>query len=301
LLARLDGPLRRALNDAKLSRDQIAEVLLVGGATRMPNVVERVSEWFGKPPQCRLNPDEVVALGAAVQAGLHAQHQSVDDIVVTDVAPFTLGIETSKRLGSEIREGYFLPILHRNTAIPASRVQTITTVFPNQTEIVLRIFQGEGRKVSENLRLGEFRVTGIPRGPAGEPVDVRFTYDLNGVLEVEATIQQTKRTFSHVVTQYAQGMTKAQIERAIQEMAALKTHPRDEAVNRHILRRCERLYKELPQVLRQQLEMLLDGFEMSLADQDPTVVASNRQALEIFLSQFDPDGRADEEEPDGSV
>ncbi|HEX3313636.1 MAG TPA: Hsp70 family protein [Gemmataceae bacterium] len=302
LLARLDGPLRRALGDARLTRDQIAEVLLVGGATRMPNVALKVRDWFGKPPQCRLNPDEVVALGAAVQAGLHAQHQSVDDIVVTDVAPFTLGIETSKRLGSELREGYFLPVLHRNTAIPASRVQTIETVFPNQTEMVVKIFQGEGRKTTENLRLGEFRVTDIPRGPAGQPVDVRFTYDLNGVLEVEATVQQTQRTFNHVVTQYAQGMTKAQIDRAIREMAALKTHPRDEAINRHLLRRCERLYKELPQVLREQLGMLLDGFEMSLADQDPAEVASNRQALEIFLSQFDPEGRADsEEDADGDV
>ena len=262
----------------------------------MPNVVEKVRDWFGKPPQCRLNPDEVVALGAAVQAGLHAQHQSVDDIVVTDVAPFTLGIEISKRLGSEMREGYFLPILHRNTAIPASRVQTVATLFPNQTSLVVRIFQGEGRKITENLHLGEFRVTDIPRGPAGQSVDVRFTYDLNGVLEVEATVQQTKRSFSHVVTQYAQGMTKAEIENAIRAMADLKTHPRDEAVNRHLVSRCERLYKELPQVLREHLTMLLDGFEASLAEQDPTIVEKHRQAIEIFLSQFDPDGRTDNEE-----
>ena len=148
LLARLDGPLRRALGDAKLTRDQVAEVLLVGGATRMPNVVERVREWFGKPPQCRLNPDEVVALGAAVQAGLHAQHQSsVDDIVVTDVAPFTLGIEVSKRLGSELRDGYFMPILHRNTAIPASRVQTVETLSSRtrpRWSLVVRIYPGRG-------------------------------------------------------------------------------------------------------------------------------------------------------------
>jgi molecular chaperone HscC len=301
LLARLDGPLRRALGDAKLTRDQIAEVLLVGGATRMPNVVAKVEGWFGKPPQCRLNPDEVVALGAAVQAGLHAQHQSVDDIVVTDVAPFTLGIEISKRLGSELREGYFMPILHRNTAIPASRVQTVSTLLPNQTSVIVRIFQGEGRKVTENLHLGEFRVTDIPRGPAGQSVDVRFTYDLNGVLEVEATVQQTKQSFSHVVTQYAQGMTKAQIDSAIRAMADLKTHPREEAFNRHLLRRCERLYKELPQVLREHLTTLLDGFEASLAEQDPAEIEQHRQAVEMFLSQFDPEGRTDEEGSDDAA
>jgi molecular chaperone HscC len=134
---------------------------------------------LGKSPQRRLNPDEVVALGAAVQAGLIARAESVRDLVVTDVAPFTLGIEVSKRLGHERHTGYFLPIITRNTTIPASRVNRVATIEPNQTEMEIKVYQGEARRVEDNLFLGELAVSGIPRGPAGQEIDLRFTYDLN--------------------------------------------------------------------------------------------------------------------------
>src|SRR5262249_32816784 len=155
-----------------------------GGATRMPAVVDVVTGLLGKSPHSRLNPDEVVALGAAVQAGLIARDESVQDLVVTDVAPFTLGTSVSKQFGLEHRPGYFLPIINRNTTIPVSRVERVVTVSPNQTEVTVEIYQGESRRVEDNLLLGQFTVKGIPRGPAGQPVDIRFTYDLNGVLEV---------------------------------------------------------------------------------------------------------------------
>jgi len=119
-LARVELPIRRALGDAGIGWKDLDEVVLVGGATRMPAVVARVTQLFGKPPQCRLDPDEVVAWGAAVQAGLIACDRAVDDLVVTDVAPFTLGIGISKLFGSERRDGYFLPIIHRNTPFPSA-------------------------------------------------------------------------------------------------------------------------------------------------------------------------------------
>jgi molecular chaperone HscC len=203
ILNRIDLPIRRVLGDARLSRDDVDEVILVGGATRMPAVIDRVTQLLGKSPHRRLNPDQVVALGAAVQAGLIARAQSVEDLVVTDVAPFTLGIAIGKMFGHERRDGYFLPIIQRNTTIPVSRVEQVATMIPNQTAIQVKIYQGEGRRVEDNLFLGEFEVKGIPPGPAGQSVDVRFTYDLNGVLEVEATIVETKKAFSHVVTRHA--------------------------------------------------------------------------------------------------
>ena len=125
ILARTEPPLRRALGDARLSREQIDEVLLVGGATRMQIVRQRVASLFGKEPQCRLNPDEVVALGAAVQAGLILNDQSLADVVVTDVSPFTLGVEVSKEFAGQARDGYFDPIINRNTTIPVSRVRPL--------------------------------------------------------------------------------------------------------------------------------------------------------------------------------
>ena len=290
ILARVELPVRRALGDAKLTRDRIHEVILVGGTTRMPLVIQRVQELFGKSPHRRLNPDEVVALGAAVQAGLVDRDGAVDDLVVTDVAPFTLGIEVSKKYGNDVQDGYFSPVINRNTTIPVSRVERYSTMSPNQTVIKARIYQGEARKVSENLLLGEFEVTGIPHGPAGQEVDIRFSYDLNGVLEVEATVVATKRKITHVIARHAKGLSEEQIRRAVRDMEKLKTHPREESVNRFLFARAERVFKELPADLRRSLSDLLDGFESSLESREPEALERHRQALEIFLSLHDPSG-----------
>ena len=297
ILNRIELPIRKVLGDAKLSKDRIDEVILVGGATRMPQVVRRVTDLLGKPPQKRLNPDEVVSLGAAVQAGLFAKAKSVDDMVVTDVAPFTLGVEIAKAFGHERRAGYFLPVIERNTTIPVSRSQRVGTVEPNQTSIKVKLYQGESRRVEDNLYLGEFEVGGIPRGPAGQEIDLRFTYDLNGVLEVEATVVETQRAVTHVVTRYAKGLTPDQVKAAVKEMARFKTHPREEQGNRLLLRRAERVYQELATDAREELGQLLDGFEAALALQDAAVIDRHRAALEQFLDVHES-GAADEDDTD---
>ena len=297
ILNRVDLPIRRVLGDAKLSRDDIDEVILVGGATRMPAVIDRVTHLLGKSPHRRLNPDEVVALGAAVQAGLIARAQSVEDLVVTDVAPFTLGIMVVKDFGHEKRDGYFMPIIQRNSTIPISRVERVQTVEANQTILQVKIYQGEARRVQDNLFLGEFEVKGIPPGPAGQSVDIRFTYDLNGVLEVEATIVETRKMVSHVVTRHARGLSAKQIASAIKQMERLKTHPREEAVNRLLLRRAERLYQELSLEGRVILGQLLDGFEAALAMQNEEAIQRNRAALQEFLDRADA-GDSDNAEND---
>jgi molecular chaperone HscC len=296
ILARIELPIRRVLGDAKLRKEDVHETILVGGATRMPLVVARVTELLGKPPQRRLNPDEVVALGAAVQAGLFARDQSLEDLVVTDVAPFTLGVEVTKKLGHEFKAGYFSPLIERNTTIPLSRSDTFNTLEPNQTSIMLAIYQGESRKVDGNLLLGKLEVMGIPRGPAGQQIEVCFTYDLNGVLEVEATVVATKKKVSTVITRHAKGgMTADQIRQAVRDMEKLKTHPRDEAVNRYLLRRAERLFQELGRDERDRLGQLLDGFEAALGLRDPEAIEAHRTALEEFLNLHDA-GDAPEDE-----
>lgn len=298
LLGRAELPLRKALGDAGLKRSDIDEVILVGGATRMPTVVARIVEIFGKEPLRRINPDEVVAIGAAVQAGLIDRHEHVEDMVVTDVAPFTLGVETTRELAGDYHPGYFMPIINRNTTIPVSRAQTVETLHPNQTEVKVAIYQGENRKTDQNLFLGEFQVKNIPRGPAGQEVEIRFTYDLNGVLEVEAMILETKQKFQHIVTRYARGMTQQQINQAIQAMSDLKTHPREESVNRYLLKRSERLYSELPLIEREHLDMILKGFEEALEIQDEELIARHRSVLQEYVDRFD--FREEEEEDDSS-
>jgi molecular chaperone HscC len=298
ILDRIEAPIRRVLRDAKLRQADVDEIILVGGATRMPAVVERIKQIFAKAPHCRLNPDEVVGLGASVQAGLIACDQSVEEIVVTDVAPFSLGIEISKRFGSELRDGYFLPVLHRNTTIPASRVEPVGTLVANQTDMVVKIYQGESRRVEDNLYLGEFTVKGVPRGPSGQIVDICFSYDLNGVLEVEATIVQTRQKTTHVVTRYARGLSASQIADAVRSMEKLKTHPREETANRLLLRRAERTIKELAHEQRVFLNQLLDGFEEALALRDPEAIERHRDVLSNFLDHFesstDPEREDDE-------
>ncbi len=289
-LDRIELPIRRALADAKVTREKVDEVILVGGATRMPLVVKRVTELFGKEPHRRLNPDEVVALGAAVQAGLVGKDAAVDDLVVTDVSPFTLGVAIAKEFGDDLRDGYFDPVIERNTTIPVSRSKRYSTTRANQTGIVIRVYQGESRKVEDNLPLGEFELKGIPPGPAGQPVDIRFTYDLNGVLEVEATVTATKKSASHVIARHAKGLSEAQIRQAVRDMEKLKTHPREEEANRYLLARAERVFKELSADRRRALGELMDGFEGVLESQDQEAIARWRQELEIFLAAHDPSG-----------
>ena len=298
ILNRIELPIRRALGDAGIKRNTINELILVGGATRMPLVVQRVAELFERTPTCRLNPDEVVALGAAVQAGLFANNESVEDLVVTDVAPFTMGVAISRDIGGQRQDNFFLPIINRNTTIPTSRVNRVTTSNANQTTATVRVYQGEARRIDDNVFLGEFEVTGIPRGQAGQEIDIRFTYDLNGVLEVEATVVATNRKVTHVVTRYARGLTTEQVAVAVKEMTALKAHPRDESVNRFLILRAERIYQALPLAERRFLDQLLTGFEEALELRDTAAIAANREPLESFLNEVDNESHNEEEYDD---
>ncbi len=299
VLAGIDLPIRRGLGDANLKRNDIDEVVLVGGATRMPAVVQRVGEIFQQPPHSRLNPDEVVALGAAVQAGLIEQRKSLDEMVVTDVAPFTMGIEITRRIGTQYKGGYYLPIINRNTTIPASRVERVQTLQSNQTSVAVEIYQGECRKVKDNLLLGKFEVKGVPRGPAGQSVDVRFTYDLNGVLEIEAEIVETKKKSRLIITKHAHGLSDRQVNLAVEQMQDLKTHPREETENRFLLKRAERVYQELPLSEREFLADLIDGFEDALEMQEEDLIDRHRDNLREFLDRFEDsfgDEPADDDE-----
>lgn len=299
LTERIAVPVRRAMGDAKLSRKDLDQVILVGGATRMPVIIDIATELFGQVPTGHLNPDEVVALGSAIQAGLIDDNEALEDMVVVDVAPFTLGIEIIKELGHEIRPGYFLPIINRNSVIPTSRSHVVATVAPNQETIRVKVFQGEARMVKDNFPLGELSVPGIPRGPAGQEVEIRFTYDSNGVLEVETTIVATKKKHQLVITKNTSQISQKELARALAAMEKLKIHPRETGANRFVLKRAQRLYQELPSFLRDQLGMYLDVFEMALDSQNPAEIESVRGQLEIFLSVHDGgDGDAEDQDED---
>ena len=287
LIERIGIPVRRAMGDAKISTKDLDQVILVGGATRMPQIINLAKEFLGQHPTGEINPDEVVALGATIQAGLIDDDAALEDMVVVDVAPFTLGVEISKQLGHENREGYFLPVINRNTVIPTSRAHLLSTMHPNQDQIKLNVYQGEGRMVKDNLLLGELNVSGIPRGPAGQEIEVRFTYDSNGVLEVEVTVVKTQKTKRLVITKHASHLSKKELSKALSAMEKLKIHPREKTNNRFAIKRAERLYQELPSFLRDELGMYLDVFESALDSQNPNEIENCRIQLEMFLSLHD--------------
>ncbi len=193
LLARMREPVLRSLRDSNIRADSLKEVLLVGGATRMPIVRRAVTRMFGRFPSTRLDPDQAVALGAAVQAGLKARDAALDEVRLTDVCPFTLGIATSERLpGGGIRDDVFAPIIERNTVVPASRVQSFSTVHNGQRAVNVAVYQGESRSVSANVRLGEISIP-VPPAPAGHvAVDCRFSYDASSLLEGRVRAQDRR-------------------------------------------------------------------------------------------------------------
>jgi molecular chaperone DnaK len=207
LRQRMLGPTEQALEDAKMKPQEIDRVVLVGGSTRMPAVQEMVREMFSKEPHKGINPDEVVALGAAVQAGILGGE--VKDIVLLDVTPLSLGIET---LG-----GVMTKLIERNTTIPTTKSQTFTTAADGQTAVQVKVFQGEREMARDNKMLGDFQLTGIPPAPRGVPkIDVAFDIDHNGIVKVSAKDQATGKEQQIVITGTS-GLSKADIDRMIKD------------------------------------------------------------------------------------
>jgi molecular chaperone HscC len=285
LLDRVRAPIQRALRDARLAPDKIDEVLLVGGSTRMPCIARLAAQLFGRLPLRKLPPDEAVAMGAAVQAALKSGDAAVEDMVVTDVAPFTMGIATATRLGSQQVAGLFSPILERGTVIPASRVERFFTMGDQQREIRIEVYQGEHSHCRDNTKLGEYHVRGLsPRAAGEEAVDVRFTYDLNGILEVETTIVSSGKKEALVIEKSPGRMTAAQIKAAREAMARLKMHPRDALPNATALARADALYVELSGPVREELGHAIALFRAALETQDEKEIAPRRERLVAMVT-----------------
>ncbi|MEA2102836.1 MAG: molecular chaperone DnaK [Thermodesulfobacteriota bacterium] len=207
IIEKIEAPCKKALSDASLSAKDIDEVILVGGQTRMPKVQEKVKQIFGKEPHKGVNPDEVVAMGAAIQGGVLGG--DVKDVLLLDVTPLSLGIET---LG-----GVFTHVIDRNTTIPAKKSQVFSTADDNQNAVTIRIFQGERQMANDNKLLGNFDLTGIPPAPRGMPqIEVSFDLDANGILHVSAKDKGTGKEQSIKITS-SSGINEDDIDRMVRE------------------------------------------------------------------------------------
>lgn len=254
LLERVVGPVQRALSDAGLTPNEVDKILLVGGATRMPMVQRKIRELLGKEPTKGVNPDECVAVGAAIQAAILAGEHK--DIVLVDVTPLSLGVET---LG-----GVFTKIIERNTAIPVSKSQVFTTAADNQTQVEIHVLQGERPMAADNVTLGRFVLDGIPPAPRGVPqIEVTFNIDVNGILNVTAKDKATGR--SQHVTIHSSRLSEAEIERMRKEAEA-----NEEA---------DRRKKELADA-RNEADSLIYNTEKLLKDLGDKVTASEKAQVE---------------------
>lgn len=279
LLLRLRKPLERALRDARIQPQQVDQVILVGGATRIPSVRRMVTKLFGRFPSTSVQPDEAIVCGASIQAGLKNKDQSLKEVVLTDVCPFSLGIA----IGAD---NQFSPILERNTVIPASRVNTYTAMHKGQREIGVQIYQGEHRLCHENVFLGGLDVK-LPPNDDYLSIDVRFSYNPNGILDVDVHVPATGENLQKVVINQQSTMSKLQIEKAREQLQALKIHPRDQLLNKSLLLRAERLYSEYIGDLRMQLGERIDQFTQVLNQQNERQIRETAKYFETFLNEIE--------------
>ena len=271
LVQRTIEPCKAALKDAGLKAGEIDEVVLVGGMTRMPKVHEVVKQFFGKEPHKGVNPDEVVAMGAAIQAGV--LQGDVKDVLLLDVTPLSLGIET---LG-----GVFTRLIERNTTIPTKKSQVFSTAEDSQSAVTIRVFQGEREMAADNKMLGQFDLVGIPPAPRGVPqIEVTFDIDANGIVNVSAKDKGTGKEHQ-IRIQASGGLSDADIEKMVKDA---ESHATEDKKRRELVE------------ARNQAEALAHSAEKSLKDYGDKVSADDRKAIEDALAALKSAAEGDDVE-----
>ncbi len=288
LLERIRQPVKRSLKDAHIRLSDIDKVVLVGGATKSPVIRKFAGKLFHMIPDTNLNPDETVALGAAIQAAMKERRDGIREVILTDVCPFTLGTEVVREYEEHrFENGVFLPIIERNTVIPASRTERLYTVRDNQNKIRVHILQGESRFAVNNLSLGELLID-VPAAKAGEEaVDVTYTYDINSILEVEVKVVSSGKKVRQVFKDRGLDMSEDEIEERLETLSYLKIHPREKEENKFLLLRGERVYEESLGMKRVQAEQVLRKFEHALDSYDAEQIADTKRELIEFLEKLD--------------
>ncbi|MGN0484701.1 MAG: Hsp70 family protein [Lachnospiraceae bacterium] len=288
LLDKIRQPVKRSLSDAHIHLSDIDKVVLVGGATKSPVVRRFVGKLFKTLPDTNINPDEAVALGAAIQGAMKERKDAIKEVVLTDVCPFTLGTEVVREWDKgRYEEGVFCPIIERNTVIPTSRTERLYTVKDNQTQIRVHVLQGESRLAANNLSLGELTVE-IPAGKAGEEaVDLTYTYDINSILEVEVKVVSTNQVTRQVFRGQNVDMTDEEIRQRFETLSYLKIHPRDREENKYLLLRGERLYEESLGEKRLYIESALHKYEEALDSYDHARIEKSKEEFRKFLEELE--------------
>ncbi len=285
--SRLRAPVSRAVGDCGLPLSEISAVVPVGGSCRMPLVQQYLTELLHRPLRDSAGTDTAVALGAAIYAAIKERREELREVVLTDICPFTLGTNIIDWAAPNGRE-LLSPIISRNSVLPSSKQRRYVTTADGQAKMIFRIYQGEQLYAVDNTLLGQLELP-IPRAPKGrEGADVRFTYDINGLLEVEATVISTGERHQLLIGRPG-GMDEREAQRRLRELSALKLHPRDQEENRALTARIERLFAECAPDLRPFIQQAASRFTAALESQESWKIVRERKEVSAFLDQIDTD------------
>ena len=282
LFQRMAAPVQKAFRDAGMSPSELDELVMVGGSSHMPSVRQYIAQLLGREPAADSHPDTAIALGAGICAGMKARAADLRELVLTDVCPFTLGVATYNE--AEPNRDRMSPLIERNSVLPTSKEGIYYTIRDGQTKIDLKIYQGENPYCEDNTLLGELQVS-VPPAPQGQiPVRVRFTYDINGLLEVEAGSQSGK--MARLVLQNKE-MTAKEVEERLRERSALKLHPREQEAPRALLARAERVYAMTVGEIRERVDQMLAWYQHELSAQETIRIAKASRRFERFLDSVE--------------
>lgn len=280
LFQRMLAPVRKVFMDAGMGADELDELVMVGGSSHMPAVRRYIARALGREPAAGTRPDTAIAMGAGICSGMKVRASDLRELVLTDVCPFTLGVNVLNR--AEESRDLMSPIIERNSVLPTSKEGTYYTARDNQRSLDIKVYQGENRYCDDNTYLGHVEIA-VPPAPRGEQyVRVRFTYDINGLLEVDVVAKdgQTGR----LVLQ-GSGMTEEEVEQRLRELEGLKMHPRDQEGPRTLIARGERLYAMTVGQMRDQVAYMLDWYQMQLSTQENLRVAKASRRVSAFFDQ----------------
>lgn len=288
LLQRIRMPLERAIRDAKLEPLELDEIILVGGASRIPLVINSVSRMLGRLPLRHVQPDQAIALGAAVAAGIRGRNEKLEELILTDVCPYSLGISVSRAdLKNGTKSGYFHPIISRNTTVPVSKEDVFFPVLDYQETIKINVFQGESPWIKNNIKLGELDVPlDAKKLSESKGILVRFTYDVDGLLQVEVKNPDEKGSRELIIQQGDKSMSKEEVQVRLKMLSSLKIHPRDRQENIALLARAERVYIEYIRN-RPDVQNWISDYQSALETQDLKLIERGRSELSILLDRVE--------------
>lgn len=284
LLSKIIIPIRRALNDAQIHPSALDAILLVGGSTKIHVIPKICSQIFKKIGFCFEDPQLVVALGAAAQAELKSQNTVLKEVILTDVSAYSLGVSAVVETQQELE---YFPIIERNCILPVSKVKRFYTSVDNQKQLIVDIYQGESRKVENNVLIGMMTLRLPNNIQNGSIVDIRFTYDINGILEVQISMPQFNINKIEFFRESSGNLSEKEIKSAMEKLNAIKIHPREQESNTLIILKAERLYEETLGEAREIIASMIRNFQSVLDSQDLRLIEDYRTKFTDFLCSID--------------